>query len=318
MPGIAHEAPVELLRRNPLLATALLDGTGVEVPSKVTAAMAAGDLSSALPAEFRADAVIVLKGPAWGPSGQPEKLVVVVEVQTSPDEDKRRVWPAYLALARAQHSCPAVLVVICPGWATGRWARRPIPTGHPGFDLVPLVVDASCTPAASGPVQIDIGPELAVLAAFTGAVDLEQDAGRRLVLGAVAAAGLDADRLETYTSLIRACAPAAARSALEALMTTVFKDDFVERYKAEGRAEGEAKGRAEALAEFRDDFVERYKAEGRAEGEAGMLLRVLAARGFDVPGEVRERVLSCTDLGQLESWGDRAVTAASLDDVFSG
>jgi hypothetical protein len=49
-----------------------------------------------------------------------------------------------------------------------------------------------------------------------------------------------------------------------------------------------------------------------------MLLRVLAARGFDVPGQVRERVLSCTDLQQLESWGDRAVTAASLDDVFSG
>jgi hypothetical protein len=93
-------------------------------------------------------------------------------------------------------------------------------------------------------------------------------------------------------------------------MTTVFKDDFVERYKAEGRAE--------ALAELGDDFVERYKAEGRAEGEAGMLLRVLAARGFDVPGQVRERVLSCTDLQQLESWGDRAVTAASLDDVFSG
>ena len=68
---------------------------------------------------------------------------------------------------------------------------------------------------------------------------------------------------------------------------------------------------------FEDDFVERYIAKGRAEGEAGMLLRVLAARGFEVPGPVRERVLSCTDLSQLESWGDRAATAASLDDVFS-
>ena len=298
MPGIAHEAPVELLRRNPLLAAALLDATGVDVPATVTAVMAAGDLSSALPAELRADAVILLNGQGFGPGGRPGKLVVVVEVQTSPDEGKRRVWPAYLSLARAQHDSPAVLMVICPGLATGRWARRPIPTGHPGFDLVPLVIDASCTPLPSGPGHADIGPELAVLAAFTGAADLEQDVGRRLVLGAVAAAGLDAERLETYTSLIRACAPAAARAALEALMTTVFKDDFVERYKAEGRAEGEARG--------------------RAEGEAGMLLRVLAARGFDVPGQVRERVLSCTDLEQLESWGDRAVIAASVDDVFSG
>ncbi len=274
MPGIAHETPIELLRQNPLLAAALLQGT----------------------------------------------------VQTAPDEGKRRVWPAYLTLARAQHVSPAVLVVICRDRATGRWARRPIVTGHPGFDLVPLVIDADTTPALSGPGPAGAGPELAVLAAFTGAVDLEQDAGRRAVLSAVAAAGLDEDRLETYTHLIRACAPVAARSALEAMMTTAFKDDFVERYKEEGRAEG----RAEAL---KDDFVERYKEEGRAEGraealaaldrvkaegEAGMLLRVLAARGFDVPGPVRERVLSCTDLGQLESWGDKAVTAASLDDVFRG
>jgi hypothetical protein len=305
MPGIAHETPIELLRQNPLLAAALLQGTGVAVPGGVSAVMAAGDLSSALPTELRADVVIVLDGQGAWPGMQPGKLAVVVEVQTAPDEGKRRVWPAYLTLARAQHVSPAVLVVICRDRATGRWARRPIVTGHPGFDLVPLVVDADTTPALSGPGLAGAGPELAVLAAFTGAVDLEQDAGRRAVLSAVAAAGLDEDRLETYTHLIRACAPVAARSALEAMMTTAFKDDFVERYKEEGRAEG----RAEALA-----ALDRVKAEG----EAGMLLRVLAARGFDVPGPVRERVLSCTDLGQLESWGDKAVTAASLDDVFRG
>jgi hypothetical protein len=49
-----------------------------------------------------------------------------------------------------------------------------------------------------------------------------------------------------------------------------------------------------------------------------MLLRILAARGFDIPGPVRERVLSCTDLGQLETWGEQAVTATSLEDVFPG
>lgn len=293
MPGITHEAPVELLRREPLLAAALLDGTGVYIPPGAKAVMAAGDLSSALPAEFRADAVIVLDGEDSEPGGPSAKLAVVIEVQTSADDRKRRVWPAYLTLARAQHDCPAALVVICPGRITGRWARRPIVTGHPGFDLVPWVIDADSTPLPSGPGRAEMGPELAVLAAFTGAVDLEQDAGRRSVLSAVAAAGLDADRLKTYTVLIRACASAAARGALEALMTTVFEDDFVDRYIAKGRA------------------------EGRAEGEAGMLLRVLAARGFDVPDHVRERVLSCTDLGQLESWGDRAATATSLDEVFS-
>jgi predicted transposase YdaD len=110
----------------------------------------------------------------------------------------------------------------------------------------------------------------------------------------------------SYTHLIRACASAAAREALEVLMTTTFKDDFIDRYKAEGRAEGKAEGEAKG------------KAEGEAKGKAGMLLRILAARGFDIPGPIRERVLSCTDLGQLETWGEQAVTATSLEDVFPG
>lgn len=58
MPGISHEGPVELLRRNPRLAAALLAETGVPVPAEGAAVMAAADLSSALPAELRADAVV--------------------------------------------------------------------------------------------------------------------------------------------------------------------------------------------------------------------------------------------------------------------
>lgn len=79
-------------------------------------------------------------------------------------------------------------------------------------------------------------------------------------------------------------------------MTTVYKDDFIDRYKAEGRTEG--------------------KVEGKAEGAARMILRVLSARGIELPAEVRERVLECSDNRQLETWGDRAATAVSLDDVF--
>jgi hypothetical protein len=72
---------------------------------------------------------------------------------------------------------------------------------------------------------------------------------------------------------------------------------------------------------FKDDFIDRLKAEGKAEGEAvgqaKMLLRVLAARGFHVPDHVRQQVLACTDPAQQEAWVDKAVTAPSLDDVFT-
>jgi hypothetical protein len=47
-----------------------------------------------------------------------------------------------------------------------------------------------------------------------------------------------------------------------------------------------------------------------------MILRVLAARGLRVSAEIRQKVLSCADTSQLETWGDRAATAASIDDVF--
>ena len=68
---------------------------------------------------------------------------------------------------------------------------------------------------------------------------------------------------------------------------------------------------------FRDEFIDGLLDRGRAEGEAAMLLRVLAARGFTVPDDVRQRVESCADIAQLEAWGDRAVTAKSLDEIFT-
>jgi hypothetical protein len=104
-------------------------------------------------------------------------------------------------------------------------------------------------------------------------------------------------RREIYTRLIRATAPAAVRRALEELMATAFRDEFIDGLLDQGRAEGEARG--------------------RAEGEAAMLLRVLAARGFTVPDDIRQRIQSCTDLARLEAWGDRAVTTTSLDEIFT-
>jgi hypothetical protein len=50
--------------------------------------------------------------------------------------------------------------------------------------------------------------------------------------------------------------------------------------------------------------------------EARMLLRVIAARGFSVSDDVRERVTSCTDVTQIEAWADRAAVATTLEEVF--
>jgi hypothetical protein len=297
MPGIAHEAAVELLRRNPQLAAALLASAGVRVPAGAGAVLADSNLSVPEPTELRADVVTVHEGLG-------RKIVIVTEVQKDPpDGDKRRAWVAYLALAQVEHKCDAALVVIALRERTARASGRPILTGHPGFVLTPVVIGPDTTPEPGGPAGGQVSAELAVLAVLTGALDLGDPQTRRRVLQAIAR--LDTERRAIYTRLIRATATAAVRRALEELMATVFRDEFVDGLLDQGRAEGEARGRAEG------------EARGRAEGEAAMLLRVLAARGFTVTDDIRQRVQSCMDIGLLEAWGDRAVTARSLEEIFT-
>ncbi|GAA3552358.1 hypothetical protein GCM10022419_035860 [Nonomuraea rosea] len=57
--------------------------------------------------------------------------------------------------------------------------------------------------------------------------------------------------------------------------------------------------------------------EGEARGAARVLLRlILAVRDLHVPDDIRDRIRSCTDLTQLETWATRAVTAQSVHDLF--
>ena len=288
MPSIAHEAAVELLRRNPQLAAALLASAGVRVPAGAAAVLADSNLSVPEPTELRADVVTVHQGAAG--------KIVVTEVQKDPpDGDKRRAWVAYLALAQVEHKCDAALVVIALRERIARASGRPIATGHPGFVLTPIVIGPDTTPTPDRLGGWQVSAELAVLAVLTGALDLGDAATRRLALRAIAR--LDAERREIYTRLIRATAPAAVRRALEELMATVFRDEFIDGLLDQGRAEGEERG--------------------RAQGEAAMVLRVLTARGFTVTDDIRQRVQACTDLDQIEAWGDRAATAGSLDEIFT-
>jgi hypothetical protein len=101
-------------------------------------------------------------------------------------------------------------------------------------------------------------------------------------------------------------------------------NEWKDKGRAEGRTEGRAEGRTEGRAEGRTEGRAEGRTEGRAEGrtegraeEARLLLdRVLAARSFAVPQDVRARIDGEPDVARLESWIEAAVTAASLGDVF--
>jgi hypothetical protein len=75
--------------------------------------------------------------------------------------------------------------VLCPDPSGTEKRRRPIRTGHPGFDLVPIVIDSSAPPGGDNP-----GPYLTVFAAAMGGIDLESEPGLRRVADALASTDL--------------------------------------------------------------------------------------------------------------------------------
>jgi hypothetical protein len=228
--------------------------------------------------------VVLLRGTA-------DKLAVVTEVQMSASaiKRKRRVWPAYLTQARAQHDCPAVLMVFCRDRAVARACAKPIPTGHPRFVLTPIVIGPDDVPdAQQGTAQA--GAELEMMKAWAGGTDLRNPTVQVRTLRLLA--GLDPETLSTYTRIVLMAAPdKPSQRALEALMATVFKSELLDR-------------------------LDKLAAEAAAGGRAHMILQVLAARGIETSAEIRDQVQTCTDIAQLDAWGRKAATAQSIEEVF--
>jgi hypothetical protein len=286
MPSITHEAPIELIRQNPALAVELLRAmTDVPLPAETDISLGPTDLTDVVPAKYLADAVVVVSDAA---SGVPV-LVIIVEPQGRDDPTKEFSWPVYITAVRRAVQCRrAFLLVICPDPDEAEKCRRVIRTGHPGFDLVPEVIDPFNAPDADG-----ASPYLAIFAACMGAIDLETEQGARRVLAAIVDTGAGIADRERLTTIIMAIASGAARRILEDMMTTIeWKDPFIEGLKQQGRE------------------------QGLEEGKAEYLLKVIDARRIAVTDQERERVISCTDLTQLDQWFDRAVSANTAADIF--
>jgi hypothetical protein len=147
------------------------------------------------------------------------------------------------------------------------------------------------------PAEAVRSPELAVMSAMAHGGEPDSEKVLQALVGALGS--IDDQHATLHYDLVLAALPRAARGHLEDLMRIAYEyqSDFARKYVAEGRTEG--------------------RVEGRAEGAATALLTVLAARGVDVPDEVRARITGCTDLDQLEAWLRRAVTAHSIHDVIA-
>jgi hypothetical protein len=290
MPSVTHEAPIELIRQHPDLAVELLRVmSDVDLPSEIAVSLGPTDLSEVVPMKFLADAVVIVEDKA---TGEPA-LVIIIEPQGRDDPTKAFSWPVYVTVARRHLRCQrALLLVICPDPDEAMKCRRLISTGHPGFDLIPAVIDPLNAPGVGS-----ASPYLAIFAAFMGAMNLEEDQGARAFLTAVRESGASAANRKRLSTIMLNLASDAARRRLETMMTTMeWKSDFIEGFVQEGLQKGMLRGEVKAKSED--------------------VLKIIDSRAINVTAEQREQVTSCTDIAQLDEWFDSALTAETAADIF--
>jgi hypothetical protein len=262
----------------------LVEALGVSLPPYTDARLASTDLTEIRPAEYRADAVVVLL------DRELPVRVIIVEVQLAVDPRKRFSWPAYIVNSRANHGCPADLLVLATDPSVAGWCAEPIEIGS-GFVLHPAVLRRDAVPVVTDLAEAARRPELGVLSAMAHGATEQGATIAAAVLPAIQ--GLDDDRARLYYDLVYNSLNAVARRALEAMMKGYeYQTDFAKKYVAQGRI------------------------EGRTEEAAHALLTVLRARGFAVPDADRERILAQKDTERLERWLEKAVVAASVAAVI--
>lgn len=287
MPSQLHEVLLQLFRNRPELAPELLrDALHQELPAYTEARIDSADLNEVQPAEYRADLVVLLFDgvPVFG---------IVVEVQLSPDERKRYVWPAYVAGLRARLKCPVCLLVVTADDACARWAAKPIAIGG-GSYLVPWVLGPSGVPEITDENIARADPELAVLSAMAHGKDADAEKSLRIALAArLASANLDEDRSTLYCDLILNSLSEAARRAFKSMRTFKYEyqSDFAKQYFGQGRMEGQLEGRAD------------------------LVMQLLNVR-FGTLSEEAKAKIAASSLSELGAIGERLLTAQTLQEAL--
>ncbi|RZB14647.1 hypothetical protein StrepF001_36580 [Streptomyces sp. F001] len=297
MVSSAHEALHQIFREDPGLLARALPKAGIAFPEPMAIQRLDTDLTEIKPLERRVDTLFRFDTADAG------SYLLAVESQGRKDPDKLNSWTYYLAHLYAKYELPPILLVMCQDKATASWAAEPIRIGLPtctSMAVFPLVLGPDNLPAITDPDVAAHDIPLSVFSALTHAKDPALPA----ILDALATAlantgGETAQNWAEYTEI--GLGDAQTRAFWRHLMAT-----YTPRFPGRGTIIEESinKGMAEG------------KAKGRAEGRAEDILRILQLRGIDIPEAARERITSCTDLDTLGTWFDRALTAASAEELF--
>ncbi|MFC9977904.1 hypothetical protein ACFVH6_44060 [Spirillospora sp. NPDC127200] len=296
MVGTLHEVRHRLFQADPDLASRTLCRVfGRERLTACSATPINVDATEHRPLERRMDTVLLLEEPE-------RRRIVIVESQTKQDGKKRRSWPYYIAYLHELHGCPITLIVVCSDTATARWARSPIviKDADDGDDDAVMVV----RPRVLGPDNVPVirsveeaveDVPFTVLAAITH--------GRSRSVNAIL------DVVEQALDTIDVGFAAVLAEHLE-LGLTGTKAQTIWRAKMSAQT-------YRFQSEYANQLREEGREEGRLEGEARSVLRVLDRLGVHVPESVRAQILACEDEETIQNWLDRALTARSVEDLFT-
>ncbi|WP_422771007.1 hypothetical protein ACN28C_30890 [Plantactinospora sp. WMMC1484] len=263
----------------------------VKVPDYHHARAHATDVRVLVPRTYHADGMLLFCDPVDRPL-----LAVVLEIQRGWDSGKRRTWKLYVAQLEAEVDVDAALLVYCPDPRTARRYRGLFEFDGLSLSLRPLVFTPGDVPLVVEVAVARANPALAVLSAICHGADAGVEATFPALMEALRSVG--PRRAILYYDVVLAGLPVAARARWEAFMTTSVGHEY----------------RSELLREL----AAQHEELGETRGEARAVLTVLEGRGVAVPAEVRERVLACTDLAQLDTWLRRAGNATTVDDVIDG
>ncbi|GAA4454067.1 hypothetical protein [Phytohabitans houttuyneae] len=212
-------------------------------------------------------------------------LATVMEVQRGWDPSKRRTWKLYVAAIEAELNVDTALLAYCPDPRLARRYRDMFDAPGWSLSMRPFIFTPDDVPLVVNVDEARKNPSLAVLAAICHGSRTDVDEAFPALIAAMRAAG--ARQATLYDDIVLAGLPAAARARREAFMITTVGY------------------------EYRSELFRNLAAQA----EARAILTLLKARGIAVPDDVREEILGCTDLTQLDAWLLRAASASTIEDV---
>ncbi|MEY7980935.1 hypothetical protein AB8O53_32065 [Streptomyces pilosus] len=298
MPNVCHDTLHGFLPGRPQALNRALDLLGLGIPPGVTTGTLPTDASGA-PKMFTRSMDSVLR--VVRPDGL-DPFILLVEAQSGIEAKKETSWPYYVAYLRDRYKLEVVLLVLCVDAATAAWAARPLRTGlgRPTQVTVPHVLGPANVPRVSRIQDASTDLDFAAFCLWIHTND--PDIGGILtVMGEALAQNSDREARDDLAGLIEdGLGSEHARKIWRNLMETLFtprRGTLVGDARLAGQEEG--------------------REEGRAAGKAEQLLRLMERRSFPVTEEIRQRVITCTDMPLLDLWFDRAIDATTLDEVFA-